>query len=376
MSYLPYLSALKLQKKEAERCAYPLRLDVYGSGCDHDCCYCYARAQMIIGGWNNSKNLKHPFPRVADPRCLRKMLFELPNEKPDCVSGSWKQLRPLLAQRLPLRIGAVTDCFQRYMESKTHAGLDLLKTLTEAKYPAQIVTKSDTIADDEYIEAMRENRNNLLIQFSITSAKDDVSARVEPRAPSTSKRLNALNRLVQEGFYTAVRINPLFPMFPDGTLTKLSATTRLRGLDLLQEATKKSKNVLPIFSPELPKSIIKIFENAPTQTKGKHTLIAGFTRLPFGSVKLVSQAIGWEPSELKSYFNIKKDNCYYYSTEEIRIYYETISDMCKEANVPFSVCYDSDVNYEAFRDLWTNPKDCCNAVGIVKGFEKVFKDCC
>ena len=98
ITYAPYKSALKLQENEAERCSYPLRLDVYGSGCDHDCCYCYARAQMIVGGWNNSNNIKHPFPRVADPECLRKMLIELPLQKPDCVNGSgkkWKQLRSL-----------------------------------------------------------------------------------------------------------------------------------------------------------------------------------------------------------------------------------------------------------------------------------------
>jgi Arc/MetJ-type ribon-helix-helix transcriptional regulator len=101
--YAPYLSALKLQEKEAERCSFPLRLDVYGSGCDHDCRYCYARAQMIVGGWNNSKNVKHPVPRVADLQCLRKMLLELPTQKPECVSGSgrkWKQIGSLLAQRL------------------------------------------------------------------------------------------------------------------------------------------------------------------------------------------------------------------------------------------------------------------------------------
>lgn len=376
MTYLSYQSALKLQEKEAERCSYPLRLDVYGSGCDHDCSYCYARAQMIVGGWNNSRNPKHPFPRIVDPNCLREILIDLPSKKPTCVSGNWNKLRPLLVQKFPLRIGAVTDCFQRYMESKTHTGLHLLEILTEAKYPAQIVTKSDIVADDKYIEAMKENRDNLLIQLSITSPNDVTSSRIEHGAPPTSKRLAALNRLVQEGFYTAVRINPLFPMFPDETLTKLSATTHLKGLALLQRAAENSKITMPIFSPDLPKKIIEIFEKSPPHTRNKHTIIAGFARLPFASIKLVSQAIGWKPEELKEFFRIKRGNCYYYSPTEIRLYYEAISEMCKEAKVPFSVCYDSDDNYEAFRDLWANPKDCCNAVGVVKGFEKVFKDCC
>lgn len=183
MGYPVYKSALKLQLSEAKRCSYPLRLDVYGSGCDHHCSYCYARAQMILGGWNNSRNLRHPFPRVADVNCLRQLLVELPEKKPPCVSGPWQKLRPLLLNRLPLRVGAVTDCFQRYMESRTHTGLELLRILTETKYPAQIVTKSDLLAENDYLEAMRGNQENLLIQVSMTTAHDDISSRLEPGAP-------------------------------------------------------------------------------------------------------------------------------------------------------------------------------------------------
>ena len=179
---MPYGSAFKLQEKEAENCSYPLRLDVYGSGCDHNCSYCYARAQMIVGGWNNSKNLYHPFPRVADVDCIRNTIIDLPKKKPECVSGSWKKIRPLLVKKLPLRIGAVTDCFQRYMESKTNTGLELLKILTKAKYPAQIVTKSDIIAEPDYIKAMKANADNLLLQISITSTNDNISNTLESGA--------------------------------------------------------------------------------------------------------------------------------------------------------------------------------------------------
>jgi len=43
MTFAPYKSALQLNEKEKDRCSYPLRLDVYGNGCEHDCAYCYAR---------------------------------------------------------------------------------------------------------------------------------------------------------------------------------------------------------------------------------------------------------------------------------------------------------------------------------------------
>lgn len=279
---------------------------------------------MIVGGWNNSRNRNHPFPRVVDQKCLRTVLIDLPYKKPDCVSGSWNQLRPLLLKKLPLRIGAVTDCFQRYMESKTHSGLGLLVILTEANYPAQIVTKSDIIAEDEYINAMNGNKMNLLIQFSITSPFDEISRHLEPGAPPTSRRLQALARLVQKGFFTAVRINPLFPVYPDGTFASLKSKTNLQGLALYREAEKLSLKALPIFDLSLVNDILGIFETSPEETKGRHTLIAGFVRLPFASIKLVSQAIGWQPENLKKFFKTKKGNCYYYSPVEIRQYYEAL----------------------------------------------------
>lgn len=40
--------------------------------------------------------------------------------------------------------------------------------------------------------------------------------------------------------------------------------------------------------------------------------------------------------------------------------------------IEFSVCYDADDNYEAFRDLWANPADCCNCTGKVPGFTRKF----
>jgi hypothetical protein len=330
---------------------------------------------MIVGGWNNSRNRTHPFPRVADTQCLRELLINKPDRKPKCVSGSWKALRSLIINKLPLRIGAVTDCFQRYMEERTHTGLELLKILTEAKYPAQIVTKSDIVAEDDYVEAMRENRDNLLIQFSITTASDDVSSRLEPGAPVSSKRIQALTRLVQEGFFTSVRINPLFPIFPDATLSRLSSETGLHGEALMNHADTLQMPKLPIFDLSLVDAVTTVFRQSRPSTLGRHTMIVGFVRLPSATIKWVSNALGWSDKELKGFFGKHIRNCYYYSTTEIGHYYEAIRDRCRISNVPFSVCYDSEENYENFRPMWTNQMDCCNAFNNVPGFQKVYKDC-
>jgi DNA repair photolyase len=381
MTHKPYKSALQLVEKEKERCSYPLRIDVYGNGCEHDCTYCYAREAVKMGGWNTSRNLEHPYPKTADVECLRTVLMSPPKHKPDCVKvdtragQNWRQIKALLENRLPLRIGALTDCFQERMEKITLAGLNLLKALAEANYPAQIVTKSRLIATDDYINAMRQNQKNMVVQFSITTASDQVSRAIEPYAPSSSQRFEALDRLIKEGFYTSVRINPLFPMFPDQTLTKLNASTKLTSMDLFEEAKKKQDRTLPIFDFGLVKRIITSFERSPAHTAGKHTLVVGFVRLTKSNLNRVNEALQRPGGELLRFFHLKEKATYYYSPQEIRFYYEAIKELCQKENVPFSICYDSDATYQVFKDLWVNQKDCCNALGVVEGFGKVYSDC-
>ena len=41
---------------EGNKCNYPVRLDTYGCGCQHDCKYCYAKSLLDFRGlWNAEK---------------------------------------------------------------------------------------------------------------------------------------------------------------------------------------------------------------------------------------------------------------------------------------------------------------------------------
>jgi hypothetical protein len=38
---------------EGARCLYPTRIDTYGRGCEHNCCYCYAKSLLSFRNlWN------------------------------------------------------------------------------------------------------------------------------------------------------------------------------------------------------------------------------------------------------------------------------------------------------------------------------------
>jgi len=58
------------------------------------------------------------------------------------------------------------------------------------------------------------------VQLSLSSIHQELTRQLEPEAPAPSKRLKALQKLAKHGFWTTVRINPLFPIYPDGYYTK------------------------------------------------------------------------------------------------------------------------------------------------------------
>src|SRR5690606_9008928 len=110
-----------------------------------------------------------------------------------------------------LRIGSMSDAFM-WMDKKYRVTLELLKILKFYDYPYIIFTRSDLVADDEYMQAMAPRLAS--VQMSISSLNMSLTRQLEPGAPAPERRLQALQKLAQNGFWTTVRINPLFPIYP------------------------------------------------------------------------------------------------------------------------------------------------------------------
>lgn len=172
---------------EGSKCRYPTRLDLYGCGCAHDCSYCYAKSLLSFRG------LWHPQdPAGADMDKVRKRIAKLP---PGSV----------------VRLGGMTDCFQ---DAERVHGLTLqtIRALAERRVSFLIVTKSDMVADDLYMDAMPKDLAH--IQISIT-ATDGKRAQGYEKAPSISRRIKAVEKLTAAGFDTALRLSPFIPEYID-----------------------------------------------------------------------------------------------------------------------------------------------------------------
>ena len=142
---------------EGDKCKYPVRMDTYGCGCAHDCKYCYAKSLLAFRKLWNPRD-----PSVADIGKLRKQIDKI-------AEGKCGNIRAI-------RLGGMTDCFQPE-EALRHVTYETLKYLKEKRVPYLIVTKSDLVADDEYLEVLDKELAH--IQITVTTTDDSRSLTYE-----------------------------------------------------------------------------------------------------------------------------------------------------------------------------------------------------
>lgn len=320
---------------EIQRCYYPFKLDTYGCGCSNNCLYCYARSCLDFRGLWDDKS-----PAVADFGKVKKYFYDV------LERGKDLKFAGLLRQRVPLRLGGMTDCFGD-VEEAHGVTLKLLKLLKEYHYPYLILTKNARVASDKYLEVL--DPRLAYVQLSVTSYRDDLAATYEPGASVTSDRLDAAEKLHYEGYHTAVRINPLFPIYPDGHFSGGNLFSTDDKFDYFNWC------------------LLDMIANARV-----NTVIAGFLRLSAWNIKWIREFAGRDLTVLFSPSEKHKNAALHFSIEEKRYYYEEMRRLCHARGMDFSVCYDGDEAYEEFRYLWANPHDCCNGVGKVDAFNTTF----
>lgn len=176
-----------VEGNEGNKCHYPTRLDTYGCGCQHDCKYCYAKSLLEFRDLWNSKD-----PSVAD-------IKKVENKVKTLQKGS------------VVRLGGMTDCFQPC--EKTHRiTYKTIQLLNKQGVHYLIVTKSDMVADDEYVKILDKKLAH--IQITVTSTDDKIAATYEKAVPS-SRRMRAIEKLEALGFDVQIRLSPFIPEYID-----------------------------------------------------------------------------------------------------------------------------------------------------------------
>lgn len=332
-----------LEAEDCKNCFHRFEIDTYGRGCIFNCAFCYAKSYLSIRKYWNE-----PFPFPLDLAELRKTFFTI------FETDRRHKFRSVMEKRIPLRIGSMSDSFM-WIDKKYKVTQELLKILKFYRYPYIIFTRSDLVAEDEYIDLL--DRKLASIQMSVSSINEEMTRRIEPGAPSPKRRLGALEKLTKLGFWTTVRINPLFPIYPDGYYSDPNFD--------------KSRAVRPFnyFSWDMIEEIAR--HQIPS-------LLVGMARLYQPNVRFMSKALGYDVREHFQDGQALERASLHFSQPETDYYYREIKRLSVKFGVRFSTCYigndPSGDSFFRYQSLWSNRKDCCDAVGNVSGFKKTCAD--
>lgn len=159
-------------------------------GCSHGCIYCDSRSSCY-----NIDNFDMVRGKENALYILEK---ELSKKKEIGVIG----------------IGAMSDTYNP-LEKKYEQTRGALKLISKYGFGVSIDTKSDLILRD--IDLLKEinEKNNVIIKFTITTPNDELSRKIEPNVCVSSKRLEAVKKLSDAGIFVVIMMNPVLPFITD-----------------------------------------------------------------------------------------------------------------------------------------------------------------
>ncbi len=160
-------------------------------GCQHGCIYCDTRSKIYGVG-----DLSH---------------IRIKENALNLLEHNLKRIK----QKNTVGTGSMNDPYMPIEEKYNLVG-KALKIIERYRFPVHIITKSNLVLRDaETIKSIGDTYS--AVTFTITTASDELSKKIEPGAPVSSQRLQALNTLRNMGIYAGVVITPVLPYLTDSS---------------------------------------------------------------------------------------------------------------------------------------------------------------
>jgi DNA repair photolyase len=157
-------------------------------GCQHQCIYCDSRSECY-----QIENFADVLVKVNAIDLLKK---ELPRKRVKGTIGTGSMSDPYLPLEATRRLTA-----------------QALEVIAAQQFPVHVLTKSDLVLRD--LETLRViGELYAAISFTITTAYDELGQKVEPGAPSVSRRFAAMARLAGAGLLTGALLMPVYQPAP------------------------------------------------------------------------------------------------------------------------------------------------------------------
>jgi len=191
-----------LQRQKSPDLPFDHSLNAY-RGCEHGCIYCYARPSHAY--MNLSPGLDFETKLFAKPEAAQLLRAELGKKNYACS---------------PLALGSNTDPYQP-IEREWRITRQILEVLAECRHPVSIVTKNALIERDIDLLADLAQDSLAAVFISVTTLDGTLARRMEPRASSPQRRLQAIRRLNDAGVPCGVMTAPVVPFLTDAELERL-----------------------------------------------------------------------------------------------------------------------------------------------------------
>ena len=160
-------------------------------GCCHGCIYCDSRSSC------------YGIEDFDVPRGKENALVILENEL------SRKKEKGVVG------IGSMSDTYNPF-ERQYEQTRGALKLLLKYGYGVSIDTKSDLILRDLDLLKEINEKDNVIIKFTITTPDDGLCRIIEPHVCVSSERFKAIRTLTENGIYAGIMMTPVLPFITDG----------------------------------------------------------------------------------------------------------------------------------------------------------------
>jgi DNA repair photolyase len=166
-------------------------------GCEHGCIYCFARPTHEYLGFSSGLDFEtRIMVKENAPELLRAEL----------ASAKWEPKT--------LQLSGVTDCYQP-IERRLKLTRRCLEVLSEFGNPVSVITKNHLVTRDIDLLSSLAERQAVVVLLSITTLVAELAAKMEPRASSPARRLEAVSALARAKVPVGVMVAPVVPGITD-----------------------------------------------------------------------------------------------------------------------------------------------------------------
>lgn len=218
-------------------------------GCEHGCFYCFARPTHAYHGLSSGLDFETKlFAKANAAELLEREL-------------SAKGYEPK-----PIALGANTDPYQP-IERRWRITRGVLEVLARRSHPVGIVTKSALVTRDIDLLGPMAERGLAKVAISITTLDPKLARRMEPRAATPARRLDAIKRLTDEGIPVSVLVAPVIPAVNDHEIERI--------LDAAHAAGAREAGYVLLRLPHELKDLARdwLIENAPDRMERVLSLV-------------------------------------------------------------------------------------------------------